>query len=260
MSCGFVTKIKELRVTATSTQGIFYPTGAWAYGPNMQKVRGTIRLIAPTGDIEVRPAFQTATAVVNEGGSGGRGDWQGFDNWRTAPDEIGFDGSLNIGINQFARPGIEVRLSQSGPPAQSDVLVQWSWRSCVSRLGRFSTQAHIGGNTSEAILPCSDWFAALDIEVIRGAVVVQGVQGSLVTQAAIQTADVDPNSPNAWQLLGTSVAGSRKDCVEHNVDAILNPVSGPKPMFARLGTAFALQTGTAEAFASLATDWCGRRG
>jgi hypothetical protein len=249
----------ERRVFATSTTEIFYPFTDWMPAQGVDRFRATLRLLADSGLIQARIAFQTATAVINEGGAGGRNEPEGGGSATNAEMSV-IDASVSPGAEHWIRWGVYVSLSQAGPPGQADVVLSLAVPGCASALGRFAETVHIGGNTSPAVVPVTAWVPAFQLEAVSLALVVQGVAGSLETQGMIQTADVDASSPNAWVSLGTSASGARKECLQYAVTSVTDPGVGTKPMLVRLGLSFKLASGTSEAYASVGIDATQRRG
>jgi hypothetical protein len=259
MSCINFFGPTERRISVTSTTEIFVPFTGWMPAQGIDKVRATLRLLAESGNIQARIAYQSATAVVNEGGAGGRNAPQGLGtatNATMSPLEF----QVSAGDVHWIRFGVFVSLSQAGPPGQADVVVSYALSACGKPLGRYTDQIHIGGNTSPAVVPVTEWTPAFLLDEVSLALVIQAVAGNLDTQVMIQTADVDPTSPNAWQALGTAASGARKECLRYDVSSITDPGVGTKPMLVRLGLSFKLSSGTNEAYASVGIDATQRRG
>ena len=259
MSCTRFFGPIELRVSVTSTTEIFIPFTDWMPAQGIDKVRATLRLLADSGFIQARIAFQTATAVVNEGGAGGRNVPQGIGTATNATMSV-IDAAVPAGTVHWMRWGVFVSLSQAGPPGQADLVLTYAVPGCGSAMGRFTDTVHIGGNTSPAVVPVTGWVPAFLLEQVSLAVVLQAVVGNLETQVMIQTADVDVSSPNAWAPLGTAASGARKECLQYSVTSVTDPTAGTKPMLARLGLSFKLASGTSEAYASVGIDATQRRG
>lgn len=258
MSCINLFGPIERRISVTSTTEIFIPMTGWGVGLGIDRVRATMRLLADSGAIQARLAYQTATAVINEGGAGGRGAPQGLGQPTNATMSV-LEFNVSPGTVHWMRWGVLVSLSQAGAPGQADIVVSFSVPACGKPMGRFTDQIHIGGNTSPAVIPITGWGPALQLTEVDLATVVQAVMGDLDTQVMIQTADVDPASPNAWQPLGSVASGARKECLRYDVSSVTDPGVGPKPMLARLGLSYKLATGTSEAYASVAFDIALRR-
>lgn len=259
MSCSNYFGPIERRITVTSTTEVFFPFTDWGLALGVDRVRATLRLLAESGDIQIRLAYQTATTVINEGGAGGRNSPQGLGtptNATMSPLQF----NVSPGTVHWIRWGVLASLSQAGPPGQADVVLTLAEPACGKAVGRFADQIHIGGNTSPAVIPVMEWLPAFLLSEFDLAMVVQAVSGNLETQVMIQTADVDPATPNAWQALGTAVAGARKECLRYDVSAVTDPGVGTKPMLVRLGLAYKLGSGTSEAYASVAIDIAARRG
>jgi hypothetical protein len=247
------------RFNVMSTTEIFFPMTDWGIALGIDKVRATLRLLAESGDIQIRLAYQTATTVINEGGAGGRSAPQGLGT-PTNPTMSTLQFNVAPGTVHWIRWGVLVSLSQAGAPGQADVVLSLATPACGKPLGRFSDQIHIGGNTSPAVIPVTEWFAAFLLADVELALVGQAVSGNLETQVMFQTADVDAASPNAWQALGTAASGARKDNLRYDVSSITDPGVGTKPMLGRVGLAYKLGSGTSEAYASVAIDLAARRG
>ena len=259
MSCIHSTGPVEKRVTATSTTEIFVPMTAWIPALGVDQVRFGLRLLADSGGLQGRPAYQTATAVVGESGSGGRDVPQGLGTPTTeALSSQSF--AVNLGTVQYVRFGVLVSLVQGGAPGQADVMLQAQVPGCGKPLGRWTDQIHIGGNTSPAVIPVTGYLPALKLQEIRAATVVVGMSCLLQTRLYLQTANVSPETPNAWIGLGQGVQGERKDCTSFNVSAHTNPNDGVKPLFIRFGLGFKLVSGNDEAYASAGVDLVGRWG
>lgn len=259
MSCIKNTGPVDRRVVVTSTTEIFIPLTDWLPALGVDQVRFGFRLLAESGGLQGRPAYQTATAVIDEAGSGGRAVPQGLGTPVSGPlDALTF--ALSLGTVQWVRFGVMVSLDQAGAPGQGDVLLQATFPGCGKPLGRFVEQVHIGGNTSAAVVPITGYVPALSFERFRSAIVVTGVSGALQTQLAIQTADVSSKTPNGWQPLGQPVSGARKDCEEHDVTSFTDPSVGTKPLLARIGLSYNLASGSNEAYASVGIDTTGRWG
>lgn len=249
----------ERRLVATSTTEIFVPASVWYPALGVDHVRFGFRLLAESGGLQDGPAYQTATAVIDEAGASGRSVPQGLGSPISGPSDP-LDFPLNLGTVQWVRFGWMVSLPQPGAPGQGDVMLQGTFPSCGKPLGRFVRQVHIGGNTSPAVVPITEFLPALSLSLIRSAIVVTGVSGALSTRLMMQTADVSATTPNAWQPLGQPVQGERKVCEQHDVTSFTTPGSGPKPMLVRIGLAFNLATGSNEAYASVGIDTSGRWG
>jgi hypothetical protein len=259
MSCTNFVGPTDRRVTVTSTTEIFVPFTGWMPSLGVDGVRATLRLLAESGGVQARIAYQTATAVINEAGTGGRSAPQGLG----TPTDVTMSPlsfAVNPGTVHWIRWGVLVSLEQAGPPGQADLVLSFAWPGCGKPLGRLSEQVHIGGNTSPAVIPITDWVPAYLLEEVSLALVIQAMAGSLDTQVMIQTADVDPTSPNAWQGLGSAASGARKECVRYDVTSYTDPGVGTKPMLVRLGLSFKLSSGTSEAYASVGIDATQRRG
>jgi hypothetical protein len=259
MSCIKSTGPVDLRVVATSTTEIFVPQIDWYPALGVDLVRFGFRLIAESGGLQGRPAYQTATAVIDEAGPGGRAVPQGLGTPVSGPmDALTF--ALNLGQVQWVRFGSMISLDQAGAPGQGDVLLQATFPACGKPLGRFVQQVHIGGNNAAAVVPITSYVPALSLLLIRSAIVVTGVSGALQTRLMIQTADVSSATPNEWQPLGQPASGARKDCVEYDVTGFMDPSTGTKPLLARFGLAYNLASGSNEAYASVGIDTTGRLG
>lgn len=259
MACMYSIGPFSRRVVATSTTEIFIPLTDWYPALGVDTVRFGFRLLAESGGLQGRPAYQTATAVIDEAGSGGRSVASGLGTPQSGPLEP-LEFALSLGTVQWVRFGVMVSLGQQGAPGQGDVMLQTTLPACGKSLGRFERQVHIGGNTAPAVVPVTDFVPALSLSRVRAALVVTGVSGPLETRLMIQTADVSTTTPNAWQGLGQAVQGERKDCVEYDVTSFTNPGTGNKPLLARLGLAFNLASGTNEAYASVGADLTGQWG
>lgn len=144
MSCIKSTGPVDLRVVATSTTEIFVPQTDWYPALGVDLVRFGFRLIAESGGIQGRPAYQTATAVIDEAGPGGRAVPQGLGTPVSGPmDALTF--ALNLGQVQWVRFGSMISLDQTGAPGQGDVLLQATFPACGKPLGRFVQQVHMLG-------------------------------------------------------------------------------------------------------------------
>lgn len=259
MSCIHSTGPVEKRVSATSTTEIFVPMTGWYPALGIDEARFGLRLLADSGALQGRPAYQTATAVVGESGQGGRDVPQGLGT-PTTGSLTALSFALNLGTVQYVRFGVLVSLEQASSPGQADVMLQTLVPSCGKPLGRWRDQIHIGGNVSPTVVPVTGFMPALKLQEVRAAIVVVGMSGTLETGLMIQTANVSPETPNGWVNIGQSQQGERKDCVSVDVSSHTDPQAGVKPLLVRFGLRFNLVSGTDEAFASAGVDLVGRWG
>jgi len=121
MSCITFFGPMDRRVSVTSTTEVFVPMTVWMPAQGINKVRATLRLLAESGNIQARIAYQSATAVVNEGGAGGRNTPQGLGTATNAT-MSSLEFQVSAGDVHWIRFGVLVSLSQAGPPGQADVV------------------------------------------------------------------------------------------------------------------------------------------
>jgi hypothetical protein len=166
-------------------------------------------------------------------------------------------GIVNITSDTVDKFWIRTGVAYSATSAtlgQSDVTFQAS----LARCGRLLTNQTVTLSTyttTNGYHVLTGWFSALDVEIIKAAIVCTGLIGNFRCRLAYRTANTSPEVPNAWSTtLGTVISA---DGETPEPDTTLANMSGV--MWVQLGIQYYLSTGSALGQATVSVALAGRR-
>lgn len=171
----------------------------------------------------------------------------------------GEDCSGNVDVSSYTAGNYWIRVgigysATSATVGQSDVSFQASFTRCGRALATQSVTLSTY-TTTNGYHTLTGWLPALDVEVIKAALICTGLIGNLRFRLAYRTALTSPESPNAWSTtLGTEVSANGET---PQADAVLANVSGV--MWVQIGVQYYLTTGTALGQATVSVALAGRR-
>jgi hypothetical protein len=158
----------------------------------------------------------------------------------------------------YFRIGVCFALTSGSALAQADVRTRVSFRDDARTLAKALIPLS-ASTTGVVYIPFGGFVGAHGLDSIRAALVTNGVTGvNLRTQLAMRTADIDPETPNAWALIGAAQSGAVKVCQDVSVASVTNPGAGTKPFFIQFGVAVWLTAAGAEETATVSLDLAGR--
>lgn len=198
MSCARALPQKQLQLYADTTSNRRLWLTAWLPAIAVTQLGAMLNMQSRTGAFRVRMRYQVAPVRPEVTSP----STAAFGAWASANGFYSYQTSVSVTDNLLIRFGVEYGLS-SASPGGALVTVQPTVVQCGRILGGDSVLVHPGTMTSTDAnyFPITPWSPILGLSNVGAGVIVADNESDYLEWALAARSAVDPEAPNAWQLL-----------------------------------------------------------